>query len=236
MAWKREEPLRIYSICRTCLAAAVAVWRCKFIAALNKTRTDLIDSQMLLITRRRGGREPAVARLPNLLTQQIIMNCRRSSYVFIGVLVPITFLTARWKYLNLIYYVSNYYNTIIWETKPLAGRIKTQTLEELGMPIARDHKLLATVVWSDKGSHRRLERTAVTAIPTYSSPSSFVKQWSSFELITELRRCATYFLRRQELVCKNSNFLATTPPYTKLAWSAAHAKTRPKWKNGAETL
>lgn len=44
-----EEPVRIYSICRTCLVSCFPVWRCKFIATLNKRRSNLIDSQMSIV-------------------------------------------------------------------------------------------------------------------------------------------------------------------------------------------
>lgn len=87
------------------------------------------------------------------------------------------------------------------------------------MPIEGAHKVRAAVVSSDKGSHRRLERLAVTTEIDILEPFLLGETMNLVWIDYHVGRRATHFLQRKELVCKNSNFLAATPPYSEPARS-----------------
>lgn len=119
-----------------------------------------------------------------------------------------------------------------------------QTLEEVRKAISGGHKLLATVVWSDKASHRgpsshlRVIRSDIDIFEPFLLHETSELVWIDYRVAA--RRRDTHFLHGKDLVCKSSNFLVAPTLFEAMSgrfpckygkkWEPSHSCRLPRYQ------
>lgn len=109
-----------------------------------------------------------------------------------------------------------------------------QTLEEVRKAISGGHKLLATVVWSDKASHRgpgshlRVIRSDIDIFEPFLLHETSELVWIDYRVAA--RRRDTHFLHGKDLVCKSIAIFLLRLPYSR-RWAAVSLANTAKNEN-----